>query len=308
MSASHIAGRDTGRITHVGGPTSGTTEGDLMTESNTTDVDVVIVGAGLRRHVRAGQDAAGRLQRGGARDRRRRRRHLVLEPVPGRTLRHPLGRLLLQLGPRPAAGVAVVRALRRTTGDPPLRAVRRRQARPASRHPVQHPGDVRRVERRDQPLDDPHRQRRRPHVPAKFYVMATGCLSMPKVPDIEGTERFAGEVYFTSTWPHDGVDFTGKRVAVIGTGSSAHAVDSADRVAGRPAHRVPAHAELLDPCPQRSDLRRADGRVPQGPGGVPRRKPRHSADGVPERRRRRWCAPGVGRGTHRRATKRCGRR
>ena len=60
-----------------------------------------------------------------------------------------------------------------------------------------------------------------PDVTAKFYVMATGCLSMPKVPDIEGTDRFAGEVYFTSTWPHEGVDFTGKRVAVIGTGSSA---------------------------------------------------------------------------------------
>ena len=57
-------------------------------------------------------------------------------------------------------------------------------------------------------------------VTAKFYVMATGCLSMPKVPDIEGTDRFRGEVYFTSSWPHDGVDFTGKRVAVIGTGSS----------------------------------------------------------------------------------------
>ncbi len=58
-------------------------------------------------------------------------------------------------------------------------------------------------------------------VRARFYVMATGCLSMPKVPDIEGADRFHGEVYFTSTWPHDGVDFTGKRVAVIGTGSSA---------------------------------------------------------------------------------------
>ena len=43
---------------------------------------------------------------------------------------------------------------------------------------------------------------------------------MPKAADIEGAERFAGEVYFTSTWPHEGVDFTGKRVAVIGTGSS----------------------------------------------------------------------------------------
>jgi cation diffusion facilitator CzcD-associated flavoprotein CzcO/acetyl esterase/lipase len=55
----------------------------------------------------------------------------------------------------------------------------------------------------------------------RYYVMATGCLSMPKTPDIEGADRFGGEVYFTSRWPHEGVDFTGKRVGVIGTGSSA---------------------------------------------------------------------------------------
>ena len=55
----------------------------------------------------------------------------------------------------------------------------------------------------------------------RHYVMATGCLSMPKEVDIPGTSNFDGEVYFTSRWPHDGVDFTGKRVAVIGTGSSA---------------------------------------------------------------------------------------
>ncbi len=55
----------------------------------------------------------------------------------------------------------------------------------------------------------------------RWYVMATGCLSMPKTPDIEGADRFGGEVYFTSRWPHEGVDFTGKRVGVIGTGSSA---------------------------------------------------------------------------------------
>ncbi|HEY2549675.1 MAG TPA: alpha/beta hydrolase fold domain-containing protein [Streptosporangiaceae bacterium] len=54
----------------------------------------------------------------------------------------------------------------------------------------------------------------------RYYVMASGCLSMPKSPDIEGAGRFAGEVYFTSRWPHEDVDFTGKRVAVIGTGSS----------------------------------------------------------------------------------------
>ncbi|WP_116995687.1 flavin-containing monooxygenase [Desertimonas flava] len=55
---------------------------------------------------------------------------------------------------------------------------------------------------------------------SQYYVMATGCLSVPKELDIEGTENFGGEVYFTSRWPHEGVDFTGKRVAVIGTGSS----------------------------------------------------------------------------------------
>ncbi len=54
----------------------------------------------------------------------------------------------------------------------------------------------------------------------RHYVMATGCLSLPKTPDITGADRFKGEVYFTSRWPHQGVDFTGKRVAVIGTGSS----------------------------------------------------------------------------------------
>lgn len=54
----------------------------------------------------------------------------------------------------------------------------------------------------------------------RYYVMATGCLSMPKEVDIERADRFGGEVYFTSRWPHEGVDFTGKRVGVIRTGSS----------------------------------------------------------------------------------------
>ncbi len=57
-------------------------------------------------------------------------------------------------------------------------------------------------------------------VTCRHYVMATGCLSLPKSPEIEGADQFGGEVYFTSRWPHEGVDFTGKRVAVIGTGSS----------------------------------------------------------------------------------------
>ncbi|MFO7854468.1 MAG: alpha/beta hydrolase fold domain-containing protein [Paracoccaceae bacterium] len=54
----------------------------------------------------------------------------------------------------------------------------------------------------------------------RWYVMATGCLSVPKENEFEGIEAFEGEVYATGRWPHHEVDFTGKRVAVIGTGSS----------------------------------------------------------------------------------------
>ncbi|WP_328355262.1 NAD(P)/FAD-dependent oxidoreductase [Mycobacterium sp. NBC_00419] len=57
-------------------------------------------------------------------------------------------------------------------------------------------------------------------VEARFVVMATGPLSAALTPDINGLDTFRGEVYHTAHWPHEGVDFTGKRVAVIGTGSS----------------------------------------------------------------------------------------
>jgi cyclohexanone monooxygenase len=57
-------------------------------------------------------------------------------------------------------------------------------------------------------------------ISARFCIMATGCLSMPKDIDIPGAERFRGKTYRTSRWPHEGVDFTGLTVAVIGTGSS----------------------------------------------------------------------------------------
>jgi len=56
---------------------------------------------------------------------------------------------------------------------------------------------------------------------ARFVVMATGCLSTANLPEIKGRDSFGGRTYHTGKWPHEGVDFTGKRVAVIGTGSSA---------------------------------------------------------------------------------------
>jgi cyclohexanone monooxygenase len=55
---------------------------------------------------------------------------------------------------------------------------------------------------------------------ARYCIMATGCLSVPKEPDIKGHDRFKGEKYVTGRWPHKPVSFKGKRVAMIGTGSS----------------------------------------------------------------------------------------
>ncbi len=57
-------------------------------------------------------------------------------------------------------------------------------------------------------------------VTARFVVMATGCLSVPNLPQIEGVHDFAGEVFHTADWPRQPVDFSGKRVGIIGTGSS----------------------------------------------------------------------------------------
>jgi cyclohexanone monooxygenase len=56
---------------------------------------------------------------------------------------------------------------------------------------------------------------------AHYIIMATGCLSVPNVPDIAGLDDFKGNRYQASLWPHEGVDFTGQHVGVIGTGSSA---------------------------------------------------------------------------------------
>ena len=55
---------------------------------------------------------------------------------------------------------------------------------------------------------------------AHYLVMATGCLSVPKVPDLPGLENFRGEVIHTADWPREGCALAGKRVGIIGTGSS----------------------------------------------------------------------------------------
>jgi len=89
---------------------------------------------------------------------------------------------------------------------------------------------------------------------ARFLVMATGCLSIPRMPDLPGLDRYAGETYHTALWPHEGVDFHGKRVGIIGTGSSAVQslpliAEEADHVTifqRTPAFSVPAWNHPLD--------------------------------------------------------------
>lgn len=89
---------------------------------------------------------------------------------------------------------------------------------------------------------------------ARYCVMATGCLSAPNWPPITGFDRFSGGVYHTALWPHEGVDFSGKRVAVIGTGSSGiqsipHIASEADFVTvfqRTPNYAVPAHNGPVD--------------------------------------------------------------
>ncbi|HET6875619.1 MAG TPA: alpha/beta hydrolase fold domain-containing protein [Acidimicrobiales bacterium] len=131
----------------------------------------------------------------------------------------------------------------------------------------------------------------------RFYIMATGCLSMPKEPDIEGAGRFQGEVYFTNRWPHEGVDFTGKRVAVIGTGSSG--IQSIPLIAQEasqltvfqrtpnysfPAHNGPASPERLAALAEDREAYRREGRLSRG--GMPYAIPEMSGLAVTEEQRR----------------------
>jgi cation diffusion facilitator CzcD-associated flavoprotein CzcO len=71
-------------------------------------------------------------------------------------------------------------------------------------------------------------------ISAQFYVMASGCLSHSKMPEIPGVDSYQGPTYHTGHWPHEGVDFTGKRVGIIGTGSSG--IQSIPVIAEQAAH------------------------------------------------------------------------
>ena len=115
-------------------------------------------------------------------------------------------------------------------------------------------------------------------VSARFCIVATGCLSSTNTPKLPGLDAFAGPTLHTGNWPHEPVDFTGRRVAVIGTGSSG--IQAIPLIAEQAAHlfvfqrtpnySVPASNRPLDPVEQRAvkrdypALRARGGQMPFG--------------------------------------------
>jgi cyclohexanone monooxygenase len=118
---------------------------------------------------------------------------------------------------------------------------------------------------------------------ARFCIMATGNLSTPRRPNYPGLERFNGKWYHTGLWPHEGVDFTGLRVGVIGTGSSG--VQSIPIIAKQAKHlyvfqrtanfSLPARNAPMDSAKERAhkaqypERRRAAFDTPFGIAGYP---------------------------------------
>ena len=148
------------------------------------------------------------------------------------------------------------------------------------------------------------------HLRARFLITAVGCLSATQLPRFEGLESFAGDWYHTGRWPHEGVDFTGKRVGVIGTGSSGIQVipmiaEDADHLTvfqRTPTFTVPAHnrplteAELEEVANSYPELRK---RVLTAWSGTPKPEPIGSAHALTEQERqeeldRRWAYGGSG--------------
>ena len=114
---------------------------------------------------------------------------------------------------------------------------------------------------------------------AQFIVMATGCLSAANMPKFEGLESYRGDTSHTGHWPHESIDFTGKRVGVIGTGSSA--IQSIPIMAQQAAHltvfqrtpnyMVPAHNAPLDRAYEaevKADYGALRARAKTRPGGI----------------------------------------
>jgi cation diffusion facilitator CzcD-associated flavoprotein CzcO len=133
---------------------------------------------------------------------------------------------------------------------------------------------------------------------AQFCVMATGCLSVIQDPDLPGLAKFRGDWFHTGRWPKQGVDFTGRRVGVIGTGSTAiQAIPQIAKQAERlyvfqrtPNYSMPAQNRVIDPQEFRQLLdgypaRRREAELSDA--GIPVAPPQNSTfDVSPEERRR----------------------
>lgn len=94
--------------------------------------------------------------------------------------------------------------------------------------------------------EDGHRARTR------FLVSAVGILSAYQLPDIPGAESFAGRSFHTARWPHEKIDFRGKRVGVIGTGATA--VQLIPRIAGEVGHLTVFQRTANYCCPLRNSV------------------------------------------------------
>jgi cation diffusion facilitator CzcD-associated flavoprotein CzcO len=119
---------------------------------------------------------------------------------------------------------------------------------------------------------------------ARYLISAVGCLSAVNPPRFAGLDSFAGETFHTARWPHTGVDFSGKNVAVIGTGSTG--VQAIPLIAEHAAHlyvfqrspnfSVPARNRPLDPEFQRAikaDYPKRRRAAREAGWGVPNEKP-----------------------------------
>ena len=145
---------------------------------------------------------------------------------------------------------------------------------------------------------------------ARYLVMATGCLSAVKRPELDGIEEFAGQVLHTADWPAEPVDLTGKRVGVIGTGSSgiqviptiAPLVEQLVVFQRTPTFSVPAHHQVLtdaDRAALRADLPRRREMLRNSPTGLSVPITRRSALDDDEQTRRQhyeeqWDSAGFG--------------
>lgn len=93
-------------------------------------------------------------------------------------------------------------------------------------------------------------------VSAPYCIMATGNLSTPRKPDIPGIDSFKGRWLHTGLWPHEGVDFTGLRVGVIGTGSSG--VQSIPKIAEQAKHVTVFQRTANFSLPARNEVMQAE--------------------------------------------------